>query len=332
MLKVLQYGAVFLLLLLVILAMARVQNALYRFYRRIAIGHHPLWEFMAVDEAGRRLLLAHQRNLVVVNMDKDAVIATIPFPGDVYGIAVVPSLQKGFVCHRAAHAVSVFDLQSLAITGRIEGVGQHPEGLLYDACSHRLFACNGTGHQLTVIDPEKEMVVAAIALPGKAAFVAADEKGHVFIPISNSDRVVQADTVTYNIVNQWIPLAGEAPGGIAFDREHNLIFYAFDGRMIVSDAITQQELAVIAIGNHPGSLLYDPSTALLYCANGEGTVSIIRQLEATGYKPEQTLQTQTGSRTLAMDPVTKKLYVAGIKYLSGQKLAPGSFELLVYGM
>jgi DNA-binding beta-propeller fold protein YncE len=124
---------------------------------------------------------------------------------------------------------------------------------------------------------------------------------------------------------------GEAPGGVAFDKVNGLMFSVYDGRMIVTETGSNQYIAAVAIGNHPGAVIFDPATTLLYCANGDGSVTIIKQLQRNEYKLLQRLGTQAGSRSMTLDPVTKKLYLPGIKYHAGRKPIPGSFELLVFG-
>jgi hypothetical protein len=330
MIKVFQYTAVLLLLLLVALAYARSQNALYRLVRRIKLGGHPLWEFMAVDAFRRRLLLSQDLRLLVIDMDKDETAGAVDFPVAVYGIALAGPLNKGFVGHRAGNAISVFDLQTLQITGRIEGIGPQPESLLYDEYSGRLFAWNGRGRELTVIDAIQNTVGAIIPLPAPPALIACDGKGNLFVLPVNTDELLQIDTTTGVIIKHWTPVAGEAPGGLAFDNDNNLLFCAFDGRVIVVDAIHLTEVAVVPVGSHPGTVIFDTAESLLYVANGEGNMTIIKQLKRDEYKPVQTVATQAGCRSMAADPLTKKLYLPAMKYLSPRKPAPGSFELLVF--
>ena len=332
MIKILQYLAVILLLVLVVLAFARSQNALYKPYRRIKLGDHPLWEFMAVDELRRHLLLSQQLRLLVIHMDTDEMVSTLDFPFDVHGIALALPLNKGFVSHRNQNAVSVFDLQTLQVTGRIAGAGLHPEGLLYDAHSNLLFTCNGKGRNLTVIDPVQETVLYNIPLPGQPAVVTSDEKGSLFVALSNSDEVLQINIADGEVTASWTLFPGEAPGGLAVDAANDLLFCVYDGTMVVMDTFLYLETARVPIGNHPGTVLFDPATSLLYVANGEGNTTIIKQAKSGGYRVVQKLATQSNCRSIAMDPLTKKIYLPAIQYLSSRRPIPGSFELLVFAL
>lgn len=331
MIKVFQYGVVSLLLLLVLYIAARVQNALYKPFRRVLLGDYPLWEFMAADEERRHLLVAHFNKLLVIDMDKDEIISSITGSKDMYGIALAPALAKGFICHRQDNSITVIDLQTLQTTGAIEGTGPNPESVLYDAFSHRLFVFSSRNSIVTVIDPAGEKIIATITLPYKPALAISDEKGNLFIQADNSDVLLQVDTHTYTIVQQWRPVVGEMPGGLATDPVNQLLFAAYDGRMLVLDNTTGATRATIPIGAHPGTVLFQPGTALLYCANGEGTVSVIKQNSPLAYKPVQRLSTQSGSRVMALDPIGRKLYLLGVQSLPGKKTVRGSFEVLVFG-
>ena len=332
MIKIFQYLAVILLLVLVVLAFARSQNALYKPYRRIKLGDHPLWEFMALDEGRRHLFVSHQLRLLVIHADTDEMVAALDFRTGVHGIALALPLNKGFVSHRSENAVSVFDLQTLRVTGRIESAGLQPESLLYDAHSNRVFACNSKGRSLTVIDPAQQTVLHTIPLPGQPAFAACDGKGNVFVSPANTDELLQIDTTTYEVLKHWTPLPGEAPGGLAFDTGNNLLFLAYDGQVIVAEAATQTQITEVPIGNHPGAVVFDPSTSFIYVANDEGNMTIIKQLQPNEYKVIQKLSTQTNCRSLVLDPRTKKIYLPAMQYLSARKPVPNSFELLVFGL
>ncbi|HEY4149231.1 MAG TPA: YncE family protein [Chitinophagaceae bacterium] len=332
MIKVFQYGAVSLLLLLVLYMAARVQNALYKPYRRIRLGDYPLWEFMAIDEARRHLLVASFNKVLVIDMDTDEIIHSIACGKEVYGIAVAPGLGKGFVCHRAENAVTVIDLQTLQVTTCLEGTGPQPEFALFDAWSGRLFVFSSRNNIVTVIDPIHEKVETIITLPYKPALATSDEKGNLFIQAGNSDMLLQLDARTLALVKQWCVVPNQSAGGLATDSENNLLFCAYDGQLIVVNTVSGEEPATVAVGAHPGTVVFDPSTRLLFCANGEGTISIIKQHNPSVYKPVQRLATQSGCRLMVQDPVSRKLYLLGVKSLSSRKTVQGSFEVLVYGL
>ncbi len=64
----------------------------------------------------RRLYVSHATKVVVVDLDKDAVVGEIaPAPG-VHGIAIAPELGRAFVSNGREATVSIVDLKTLQIT------------------------------------------------------------------------------------------------------------------------------------------------------------------------------------------------------------------------
>ncbi|MBS1567480.1 MAG: YncE family protein, partial [Bacteroidetes bacterium] len=264
------------------------------------------------------------------DMDSDAIANRIAFPQPVYGIASVPLLNKLFACHRQDNSLSILDTENMKLTDRIADMGGLPEQIVYDAHSGRLFVFGGNSRYLTVAEPVSRHIVSSLLLPGIPALVAANGVGHLYISLHNSDEILQIDTNTLAIIHRFIAAPGEAPGGFAFDNREHLMFCAFDGRVLVMDAQDFSVVATVEAGNHPGNVIFDEGTSLLYVANGEGTVTIFQQLGRREYKRVQRLVTQAGCRTMVLDTVSKKLYLVGMQYFSPRRPVPNSFELLVF--
>lgn len=81
------------------------------------------------------------------------------------------------------------------------------------------------------------------------------------------------------------------------------------GMVEVLDSNTRELVTHIPVGADPGAQVFDPESRYLYSANGDGTVSIIRQVNRDTYKVLQTLVTRQGCRLLALDTRTKKIYL-----------------------
>lgn len=81
------------------------------------------------------------------------------------------------------------------------------------------------------------------------------------------------------------------------------------GNVEVLDADTREWVASISVGEDPGAQVFDPETRLLYSANGDGTVSINRQVSRNTYRNLQTLATRPGCLLIALDTRTKRIYL-----------------------
>lgn len=95
------------------------------------------------------------------------------------------------------------------------------------------------------------------------------------------------------------------------DPDNQLLFIAAkEGDVVeVLDSNTGEWLTRIYVGADPGTQVFDPETRTLYCANGDGTLSIFKQVNRETYKIQQTLTTRPGCRLMALDARTKKIYL-----------------------
>ena len=100
-------------------------------------------------------------------------------------------------------------------------------------------------------------------------------------------------------------------------------------------------VAMVPIGNGVDAAAYDADRKLVFASNGgDGTVTVVQQETADRYRVAATVPTQRGSRTMALDPVSHRLYLASAEYgptptvpAGGRParppMVPGSFALLV---
>ena len=73
-------------------------------------------------------------------------------------------------------------------------VGSNPNVVLYDPPTKRVFTFNVDDHSATVIDANEGKVVGTIELGGNPEFAAPDDKGHLFVNLSDKDEVLQIDS------------------------------------------------------------------------------------------------------------------------------------------
>src|SRR5580704_17526276 len=108
---------------------------LYSFIEEIPAPGNGGWDYMSVDEAGRRLYVSHGSNVVVIDIDTDKVVGEIPDTPGVHGVAVASDLTRGVVtCGRTAKA-AIVDLSNLQTLTSLD-TGEGPEGMLYDPGAH----------------------------------------------------------------------------------------------------------------------------------------------------------------------------------------------------
>src|ERR1051325_1502898 len=164
----------------------------YHILNEIKVGGEGGWDYLTVDAAARRLYVSHATHVVVVDIDKNAVVGDIPDTPGVHGIALAPELNKGFISNGRGNNVTVFDLKTLKATGTV-ATEMNPDAIRYDPSSKRVFAFNGRSKSATAIDAKTGMAVGTIPLPGKPEFSVADGKGQVYVNIEDTSEIVEND-------------------------------------------------------------------------------------------------------------------------------------------
>ncbi len=312
----------------------------YHFLKEIPISGEGGWDYLTVDEAGRRLYVSHTSQVVVIDIDQDKVVGEIGDTPGVHGLAVAPELGRGFSSNGRENKAGIIDLKTLATLSKVE-TGGNPDGMLYEPGQQEAYMFNGGGQSATVIDAKSGKVVATIPLGGKPEFAVADPSaGRVYDNLEDKNEVVAIDTKTHAVVNRWPIAPAEEASGMAIDVVHHRLFLGCGGSKTVAmmDSTTGKVVASVPIGNGVDANAFDPGTQLAFASCGEGTVTIAHEDSPDKLTVVQTLKTERGARTMTLDPRTHRIYLAAAKFeapAEGQRrgrMVPGSFKILVYGM
>jgi len=323
---------------------AAAPAAPYRVVKKLEIGGEGRWDLFAIDSRTKRLYVPRSDHVIVIDADSGAVLDRIDDTEGVHGVALVPELERGFTSDGRDGAMTVFDLKTFAVLGKVKA-GTNPDAIVYDPASRRVFCFNGRGNDVTAVDAavdlSKEGVTDRLELGGKPELAVADGKGQVFVNLEDTSEVVRFDAKTLRITARWPLKPGEGPTGLAIDVERHRLFSACDNRkMVVLDAETGKVLATPAIGDGVDGAAFDPATGTAFSSNGDGTLTAVRETSPGTFEVVQTLATQRGARTMALDPTTHRIYLPTAEFgpaptpTPGQQrqrpsIVPGSFAILV---
>jgi YVTN family beta-propeller protein len=288
------------------------------------VGGAGAFDYLTVDSAGRRLYVSHGTKIVVIDLDKSAVCGEVADTPGVHGIAIAPELGRGFSSNGREAKASLFDLATLQTISKTE-TGPNPDAIIYEAGRQEVYTFNGRGNNATVIDAKTGKVTATIPLAGKPEFAAADpQAGRVFCNLEDKSQVAVIDVKTREVVGNWPIAPGEEASGMSIDTEHHRLFIGCHNQlMAMIDSTNGKVVATVPIGNGVDANAFDPGTQLAFSSNGEGTVTIAHEDSPDKLTVVQTLKTQKGARTMALDPKTHNIYLA---VGSGE-----SFKILAYG-
>ncbi len=316
---------------------AQAAEVNYHLIKTIPVGGEGGWDYLTVDSAAQRLYVSHATKVVVIDLAKDEVFGEITNTPGVHGIAIAPELQRGLVTCGRENQGAIVDLKTLQTLSKVE-TGANPDGMLYEPGHSEFYTFNGRGQSATVIDAKSGKVVATIPLGGKPEFAQSDAKaGLIFNNLEDKNELVAIDTMKHEVVHRWPIAPGAEASGMAFDEKNHHLFLGCGNKMMAMvDSTTGKVLATVPIGDGVDANAFDPATQLAFASCGDGTVTIA-QADGDQLSVVQTLKTEKGARTMAMDPVTHKIYLASAKFdapADGQrrgKMAAGSFKILVYG-
>jgi YVTN family beta-propeller protein len=281
----------------------------YKVLKTYKVGGEGGWDYLTADAAARRLYISRATHVIVLDLDSGKTMGDIADTPGVHGIAIAPGLGRGFTSNGRESTVSIFDLKTLATSSKVK-VGDNPDAILYDPATKRVFTFNGKSQDSTVIDAATGKVLGTIKLSGRPEFAASDEKGTVFVNIEDKSELTAIDANKMTVKAKW-PLAPcESPSGLSIDRKNRRLFSGCDNKMMaVVDADSGKVLATPAIGDGVDATAFDDETRLAFASCREGVLSVIREESATKFSEAETVPTQQGARTLALDSKTHNVYV-----------------------
>jgi YVTN family beta-propeller protein len=324
-------------------AFAAASGSGYHLIKRIPLGGEGGWDYLAADSAARRLYVTHATHVIVLDLDSEKVVGDIPNLSGVHGVALAPDLGRGFISNGRSSEITVFDLKTLKVLQTVKSTGENPDAILYDPFSKKVFAFNGRSGNATVLDASSYAVAATIPLGGKPEFATTDLKGRVFVNIEDKSEVVALDAAKLAVAERWPLAPGEEPSGMAIDRKHSrLLIGCSNQKAAVVDFATGKVVGTPAIGKGVDANAFDPGTDLGFSSNGEGTLTVLSVDASGNFTVLDTVPTERGARTMALDEKTHKVYLATAKLNPAPAPTaeqprprptpvPGSFVLLVVG-
>jgi DNA-binding beta-propeller fold protein YncE len=295
----------------------------YRITKKIPIPGQGSWDYLAVDEAARRLYVSHGNQVEVLDVDSGAIVGKIANTLGVHGIAIAPELGRGFVSNGQSSTVTIFDLKTLATISEVP-TGKKPDAIIYDPATSRVFAFNGGSDSTTAIQAADGQVAGTIDLGGGPEFAAADGSGYVYDNLEDESLVLKINSRTLKAEQRWPTAPCASPSSMAMDRPNRRLFLGCRSKvMAVMNADTGQVITTLPIGDHVDATAFDPDTRLIFNSNGEGTITVIHQDGPDKYSVVENVKTLPRAKTMALDPRTHQLFLSTAE--------SGQFEVLVVG-
>ena len=229
-----------------------------------------------------------------------------------HGVAVIPGRDLAFVTRSGSNTVDAFSPARLKLKKRI-GVSDDADAILFDRPHNLVYVANGDAQLATLIDPDREAVVATIPLGGKPEFAAVDPAtGLLYQNIESTNSLAAIDLGRKVVRASWPLRPCQAPTGIAIDPAARRAFIVCgrNALLVVFDLGEDRIVATIEIGGGPDTVAFDPGLRRIYATGVSGQVSVVQQKSTDSYERLDLVSTHFGAHTLAVDAVTHRVYVA----------------------
>jgi len=329
---------------LVVSAATLVGAGAYHLLKTIPIPGDYGWDYLTADSDGRRLYVSHDKEVVVIDLDSGAIMGKVP-GSDVHGIAVVKELGRGFISATDPGSVTIFDVKTLAVIGKVM-VGEDPNAIFYDQKTKRVFTIDRGRKRVSAIDPKTAKVVGTVeGLGGRTEHAVSDDAGHVFLNMQSLGTLLRIDAQALKVTDTWKLAPCEQPSSMDMDRVHQRVFIGCrSGVMTVVNSVTGKIVDMQPIGRGVDAAEFDAGKGLVYFSSGagDGSMSVFHEDTPDKYTLVETVKTQPGARTMALDRKTGRAYLSAARFGAvpaptkdvprpRAPMIPGSFVVLVFG-
>lgn len=287
----------------------------YNLVNKIHLSGDGGWDYLTVDEAGSRLFLSHGTVVNVVDLKTNQLIGTINETPGVHGIAIAPDLNKAFISVGRNASIKVINFKTLEVIADVKITGENPDAIMYDQFSKKVFVFNGRTANASVLDAVTNEVIGTIALEGKPEFPVSDGNGTLYVNIEDKSLITVIDVKTMKVLKSWPITPGEEASGLALDNDtHRLFAVCSNKLMVVVDAIGGHVVTTLPIGDGCDGVKFDPGLKRAYSSNGEGTMTVVEELNKDSFKVIENVTTAPGARTLALDTKTHHIYLPAAEF------------------
>jgi len=308
----------------------------YRAGNKIHVEGDGGWDYLNVDEISGRIFVSHGTVAQAIDIKTGKLAGTLPDTKGIHGIAIANDLNKGFTSNGRDSSVTIFNLKTFEVITKINVTGRNPDAILYDPFSQKVFTFNGGSNNSTVIDAKANKVIGTIPLDGKPEFSVTDLKGKVFVNIEDKSVINVINSTTLKVEQHWPIAPGEEPSGLALDNQtHRLFSVCSNKLMVVTDALSGKIITTLPIGDRCDGVVFDPGKKRAYASNGEGSITVVQEENGNSFKVLETVATQPGAKTIAIDKTTHHLYLTTAEYETAPTAAnrrppvkPNSFVIL----
>jgi DNA-binding beta-propeller fold protein YncE len=295
----------------VVLGLALSSLALHAQYKILSttkIGGEGGYDYLYADSVDRRLYVARSGPVGVLHVyDLDS-LAEI---GKIEGVSAHGATVDVKLQHGFATSkpVTMFDARTLKVIKTID-TGGNPDGYLTDQEAGRTYILSHSQPNITVLDDRDGSILGTIDAGGAVEQAVLDGIGHLYVDLEDKDAIAVIDIHSMKMIGKYdISSKGGGCAGLAIDAKNGILFASCRDKnnMLIVHAADGNILTSLPIGVGSDGATFDPGTMEAFSSQGDGTLTVIRENSPTDFAVEQTVKTPARARTLTLD--TKRHHI-----------------------
>ncbi|MDE1918169.1 MAG: gluconolactonase [Sphingomonadales bacterium] len=290
-----------------------------------------LWDFASWDEAHHRLLVAHGKDVLLVNpATRD--VRSIGQIAYAHAVVPLPGQTRILVTSKLDNTVRILDADRGAELVRIP-VAQDPDATVLSANGHTAYVMAAKAGVISVIDLDRMVETRRIPLKTGLEVAVLATPSLLAVNTEDFNEIELVDLVDNKHVGA-IPLPGcEGPTGLAMGPGTLALSACANGKAALVDIAHRKVVRLLPIDQDPDTAIWDAAHhRFLVPCGGNGRLSII-SLDKSGPHVRPSVETGPEARTAALDPATGRLYLPSARLnpvIKGQPrtVQPASFRII----
>lgn len=296
----------------------------YKVVKAVPLGAPDRWDYVVHDGATQRIYVAHGDRVSVVDEKDGKVLGEVTgITGGAHGIGVSNATGKGYTDDGKGGLAVVFDLKTFQVLKRIDAK-EDADAVAFDSKSGHVFVVDGDSKALTVIDPATDTVIATIDTGGGMETAVAGGDGKLYVNGAQKKELIRVDIATNTVDARWPLPDCASPHGLALDpAAHRAFVTCINKVMTVVNTDNGAVVAALPIGLGTDAAAFDPARKRAFSSNGDGTLSIVHEVDPNTFVSLGSIKTAVGGRTMAIDHRTGRLFIAAADVAVDPQAPPG---------
>jgi DNA-binding beta-propeller fold protein YncE len=280
----------------------------YKVLNSAKVGGEGGFDYVFADSDGRRLYIPRGNRVDVFDLDTLNPVGQVANANSVHGVAVDPKSHHGFC---SSKPIVMWDSQTLAPLKTIDVQG-NPDGIFFDPATSRVFVLSHRTPNVTAIDSRDGSIVGTVDLGGAPEQGVSDLMGHVYIDVEDKDNVAVVEAGSLKVTAHYgLGGKGGTPAGLSIDPQNHILFACCRNpqAVVILNAADGTIITSLPIGKGVDSAEFNPGTMEAFSSQGDGTLTVVREVNPSSFVVEQNVPTKTGAKTSTLDLKTNRVFL-----------------------